>query len=161
MSFSCQTLSIFIATKIGKKATLSLIWFTWVKNNSGVTERRDCAPRKEIHLSDRSLWWNWYQFAQILSSFKIFWSPIKKSHHDHQVCVNCRCGKAEHAVSEDSDHGDHFVGKIFDRSLFNFVQLCSEPGDHSVREIFDRLASEIGNHTNWSIEYQREIFIKF
>jgi len=38
-------------------------------------------------------------------------------HFWRKVCVNCRCGKAEHAVSEDSDHGDHFVGKIFDRPL--------------------------------------------
>jgi len=38
-------------------------------------------------------------------------------HFWRKVCMNCRCGKAEHAVVEDSDHGDHFVGKIFDRPL--------------------------------------------
>ena len=40
---------------------------------------------------------------------------------DDQVCVNCRCGKAEHAVVEDSDHGDHFVGKIFDRYYHHYI----------------------------------------
>ena len=46
------------------------------------------------------------------------------------MCVNCRCGKAEHAVVEDSDHGDHFVGKIFDRYhhyIIRLIQLTALP----------------------------------
>ena len=34
-----------------------------------------------------------------------------------KVCLNCRCGKAEHNVIDDQDPGFYFVGKIFDRPL--------------------------------------------
>ena len=34
-----------------------------------------------------------------------------------KVCLNCRCGKAEHNVVDDHDPGFYFVGKIFDRPL--------------------------------------------
>ena len=33
------------------------------------------------------------------------------------MCLNCRCGKAEHNVVDDHDPGFYFVGKIFDRPL--------------------------------------------
>ena len=32
-----------------------------------------------------------------------------------KVCLNCRCGKAEHNVVEEEDPGFFFVGKLFDR----------------------------------------------
>ena len=37
--------------------------------------------------------------------------------HCRKVCLNCRCGKAEHNVVDDHDPGFYFVGKIFDRPL--------------------------------------------
>ena len=36
-------------------------------------------------------------------------------HYWKKVCQNCRCGKIEHGVLEQEDHGQYFVGKIFDR----------------------------------------------
>ena len=36
-------------------------------------------------------------------------------HFWRKVCINCRCGKAEHNVREEEDYGFSFVGKIFDR----------------------------------------------
>ena len=36
-------------------------------------------------------------------------------HFWKKVCQNCRCGKIEHGVLEQQDHGQYFVGKIFDR----------------------------------------------
>lgn len=38
-------------------------------------------------------------------------------HYWRKVCLNCRCGKAEHNVVDDHDPGFYFVGKIFDRPL--------------------------------------------
>ena len=38
-----------------------------------------------------------------------------------QVCLNCRCGKIEHGVVDSEDHGQFFVGKIFDRWTQTFV----------------------------------------
>ena len=32
-----------------------------------------------------------------------------------KVCMNCRCGKAEHNVIEVSDPGFYFIGRLFDR----------------------------------------------
>jgi hypothetical protein len=34
-----------------------------------------------------------------------------------KVCLNCRCGKAEHNVVEEEDPGFFFVGKLFDRYI--------------------------------------------
>ena len=36
-------------------------------------------------------------------------------HYWKKVCMNCRCGKIEHGVLDQTDHGKYFVGKIFDR----------------------------------------------
>jgi len=38
-------------------------------------------------------------------------------HFWRKVCMNCRCGKAEHNVIEVSDPGFYFIGRLFDRPL--------------------------------------------
>jgi len=43
--------------------------------------------------------------------------PGFQLHFWRKVCSNCRCGKGEHNVKEQLDHGVSFVGKIFDRPL--------------------------------------------
>jgi len=42
-------------------------------------------------------------------------------HFWRKVCMNCRCGKAEHNVTEELDYGFSYVGKIFDRSVIFLI----------------------------------------
>ena len=41
--------------------------------------------------------------------------PGFQLHFWRKICVNCLCGKAEHDIRDQDDHGLHFVGKLFDR----------------------------------------------
>jgi hypothetical protein len=43
-----------------------------------------------------------------------------------KVCLNCRCGKAEHNVVEEEDPGFFFVGKLFDRYLHKDIHKKKE-----------------------------------
>jgi len=43
--------------------------------------------------------------------------PGFQLHYWRKVCMNCRCGKAEHNVIDQSDPGFFIVGKLFDRPL--------------------------------------------
>jgi len=45
-------------------------------------------------------------------------------HFWRKVCMNCRCGKAEHNVTEELDYGFSYVGKIFDRPLRTKAEEC-------------------------------------
>jgi len=45
-------------------------------------------------------------------------------HFWRKVCQNCRCGKIEHGVKEKEDHGQHFIGKIFERPLRSKEEEC-------------------------------------
>jgi hypothetical protein len=43
-----------------------------------------------------------------------------------KVCLNCRCGKAEHNVVEEEDPGFFFVGKLFDRYIKIYIKRKRE-----------------------------------
>jgi len=45
-------------------------------------------------------------------------------HYWRKVCINCRCGKAEHNVKDEEDHGFSFIGKIFDRPMRTKAEEC-------------------------------------
>ena len=74
-----------------------------------------------------------------------------------KVCINCRCGKAEHNVVEESDPGFYFVGKIFDRPLRTIAEECTfiygevveEPG--TGEQGGDKHLSERGEQTNCKV----------
>ncbi|TRY70369.1 hypothetical protein TCAL_04489 [Tigriopus californicus] len=48
--------------------------------------------------------------------------PGFQLHFWRKVCINCRCGKAEHHVVDHQDPGFYFVGKIFDRPLRSYEE---------------------------------------
>jgi len=58
-------------------------------------------------------------------------------HFWKKVCQNCRCGKIEHGVLEQEDHGDYFVGKIFDRPLRTLEEEHSFIYGDVVEDIID------------------------
>ena len=63
--------------------------------------------------------------------------PGFELHFWKKVCQNCRCGKIEHGVLDQTDHGRYWVGKIFDR--WNYSK--SEDRASSESEVFCFLLS--------------------